>query len=61
MVASLLRGCGLFLGRADELIPPTRDNPEGHWENQRIVDINDALLAELGGGWDQPPVLAAGW
>ncbi len=61
MLASLLRGCGLFLGNADELIPPTRDNPEGHWENQRIVDINDALLAELGGGWDHPPVFAAGW
>ena len=61
MLASLLHGCGLFLGRADELVPPTRDNPEGHWENQKIVEINDALLAELGGGWDCPPAFTAGW
>lgn len=61
MLASLLHRCGLFLGRAEELIPPTRDNPEGHWEHQRIVALNDALFAELGGGWDCPPVLPENW
>lgn len=61
MAARLLHACGLDLGPEEGLVPATADNPDGHWENARIVGINDLLLNELGGGWDQPPALPAGW
>src|SRR5215813_13113765 len=59
MVARLLNLAGVYLGREDELIPANQGNPEGHWEHARLVEINDAILSELGGGWDCPPDLAA--
>jgi hypothetical protein len=31
------------------------DNPEGHWENWDIVNLNDKILKEAGGSWDNPP------
>lgn len=30
------------------------ENPKGFFENERIVNFNDRLLALLGGGWDNP-------
>ena len=32
----------------DELVPPNPGNPEGHWEPQGMVDINDRMLADAG-------------
>lgn len=58
MVARLLNVCGLYLGREQDILPPNPTNPEGHWEHERIVEINDELLAEFGGGWDYPPDLS---
>jgi hypothetical protein len=40
---------------------PGPDNPAGYWENRDIKELNDELLARLGGSWDQPPVLDHGW
>jgi hypothetical protein len=56
MVARLLNLCGLYLGKDEELMPPTQDNVDGYWENLRFVEINDSLLAQLNGAWDLPPV-----
>lgn len=61
MVAQLLDRCGLYLGRRDQIIPPTTSNVDGHWEHQEIVSLNDAILAAMGGAWDLPPELAHGW
>jgi hypothetical protein len=44
----------LMEGKAD-------DNPKGFWEQQPLVDLNDDLLAELGGPWWDTPALAPGW
>src|SRR6516164_11525587 len=55
LVARLLNLCGLYLGREQDILPPNPTNPEGHWEHEPIVEINDELLAEFGGGWDYPP------
>jgi GT2 family glycosyltransferase len=57
MVAKALHLAGLFLGEEADLIDPTPDNPDGYWENARFVDVNDEILAALGGGWDNPPVV----
>jgi GT2 family glycosyltransferase len=61
MVARLLRMCGLDLGQESDLIPSGRDNEEGFWEHKHFVQLNDDLLAALGGGWDFPPPVTPGW
>jgi GT2 family glycosyltransferase len=57
MIAKALHLAGLFLGEEADLIDPTPDNPDGYWENARFVDVNDEILAALGGGWDSPPAV----
>lgn len=61
MVVRLLNICGLYLGAAGDLVPPTPDNPEGYWENVRFQNISVALLESWGGAWDVPPPLPQGW
>ena len=50
LVASLLDRCGLD-GGVHEMLAQA-DNPSGFFENQRIVDLNDALLDRLHLRWD---------
>src|SRR4051812_19396084 len=52
---------GVSLGEQDQLLAPGGDNPAGYWENRFLQEFDDALLARLGGVWDQPPVLPHGW
>jgi hypothetical protein len=61
LTANLLRQAGLWLGEENGLHPATADNLDGHWENIAVTEINDALLNELGGGWDNVPEFPAGW
>lgn len=61
MVARLLQACGVFLGPEDELSQPARDNLGGYFENLHFVKLNEDLLAQFGGGWDDPPILPTGW
>lgn len=61
MVANLLRLCGLRLGPEGDMLPPAFDNPEGFWEHLEFKRLNDELLAALGGTYDAPPPLPAGW
>jgi hypothetical protein len=62
MVMSLLARLGLDVGDQQDLIPANDSNLDGHWENIHFVDLDDALLGVMGGGWDYPPArdLAAG-
>lgn len=60
MVTRLLQACGLFLGREDELGFDSNDG-EPHFENVRFVALNDEILSRLGGSWNNPPELSAGW
>lgn len=61
MITRLLNVCGLYLGPDRELLPPTSHNEEGYWENARFMEMNDAILKQLGGAWDCPPPLEPGW
>lgn len=61
MIARLLQRCGLYLGAGGDLLPPAPDNPNGFWEHAEFVNINEALLNDLGGGWDYPPPLPDDW
>ena len=60
MVARLLNLAGLSLGPDEGLAPPKDDNPDGFWENVRIVAVNDELLTAAGGAWDLPPARLPG-
>ena len=56
-VARVVNLLGVDLGPEEDLMEAKPDNPEGFWENRRIVQIDDDLLAVLGGRWDEPPPL----
>jgi hypothetical protein len=62
MITRLLNLCGLYLGREEAMLPPSpEDNPDGYWENQSITDLNEEILASLGGSWSRPPEMPTGW
>jgi len=62
MVTRMLHECGVYLGEDKDLLPPSaEDNREGYWENNRIVGINNAILAAFGGTWDAPPEFPEHW
>ncbi len=47
-----LQASGLFLGDCHTW---NKHNEKGNRENQKFVDLHDAILAENGGAWDSPP------
>ncbi|MGH8030425.1 MAG: hypothetical protein ACREO3_10880, partial [Arenimonas sp.] len=52
-----LLGCAL----PSDLLGANESNPEGHWESQRAIEINDTLLSALGRRWDDIRELPADW
>jgi hypothetical protein len=60
-VAGALRFLGVSLGAPERMLRPGPDNPKGYFEIQAVTQLDDELLAHLGGAWDQPPVLDPGW
>jgi hypothetical protein len=61
MVARLLHACGASLGPEDELNQPAPHNREGQFENVDFVQLNEDILAQFGGSWDDPPRFPPGW
>ena len=61
MVARLLHLCGLYLGQEDDLKHGSANNPEGFWENVKLLKVNEDILGELGSAWDCPPPALGGW
>jgi hypothetical protein len=61
VTARALQLLGASLGDPDGLQPPGPDNPTGYWENRYLKELDDEILAALGGAWDAPPVLDPGW
>jgi hypothetical protein len=55
MVAKTLRLGGMWFGEDQDFISPAADNPEGFFEHERMVRLNDDLLEATGGAWDHPP------
>lgn len=49
---------GVPIGREERLMPVQADNPAGFWEHLALMEVNDAVLARLGGAWDAPPAPA---
>src|SRR6185295_14229625 len=61
VVAGALALLGASLGEPSRLLKAGADNPKGYFEIRAVVELDDELLAHLGGAWDQPPVLDPGW
>lgn len=55
LVAQACSEAGISAGPEAELLSAQADNPEGFYENRRLVELNDALIAESGGSWFSPP------
>ena len=55
-LAGSLEQRGLHLGEVYQWRPY---NAKGNRENQRVMDLNDAVLAHSGGRWDDPPATLA--
>ena len=58
-ITHALQILGADLG--SRLIAPAPDNPDGFFENQDVVAINDDLLEDLGHAWDDFRFLPDGW
>ena len=61
LVAGLVRLLGVDLGPEAHLLPPNYGNPKGFWEHKQFVQLNDQVLATLGGTWHELPTFAPGW
>lgn len=61
MLANVVKSIGIDLGPEHRLFAGNPDNPDGFFENREIVQLNEELLAFLGGAWDTPPEMDAGW
>jgi hypothetical protein len=59
-LAGALAAMGLGLPEASDLVVGMPDNPN-HYESSSLIAFNDELLERLGGRWDIPPELHAGW
>lgn len=52
-LAKALLDQGVDMGK--RLMGPGEFNPQGHFENLDFVELNDLILATVGGSWDDPP------
>lgn len=55
LITQLLNRCGVYLGAPEDLMPASRNNTDGFWENLRFVRVNERLLAASDGQWFAPP------
>lgn len=53
LVAKGLHEAGVHMG--DRLLGPGHGNPEGHYEDVAFLRLNEAMLKEAGGAWNEPP------
>ena len=58
-LTGLLQLLGVDLG--SDLMAPQADNEKGFFENNKVVKLNERILAALGSDWDDLRPLPAGW
>jgi hypothetical protein len=61
VLARVLNLLGAYLGPPEQMMPAAPENPKGFWEHLAITQVNDAILARLGGTVLDPPGFAEGW
>ena len=60
-LAGALAALGLDAGPSEALMPADEGNPEGYFEVTSIAELDEMILALLGGRWDIPPRRDVGW
>lgn len=58
-LTGLLQLLGVDLG--SDIMAPRADNEKGFFENNKVVKLNEGILAALGSDWDDLRPLPAGW
>ena len=58
-LTGVLQKLGVELG--EELLPPSRDNQKGYFENAEVVAVQETLFAGLHRSWQDPRELPDGW
>lgn len=61
LTVRVLNLLGVDLGTPESLIPGNEQNVKGYWEQRPIFEVNEAVLAALGGTYANPPVVKPGW
>ena len=52
LIARYIHDLGYSIG--DDIMSPSFDNPEGFYENNLIVELNNSILKKFGSTWDRP-------
>lgn len=60
-VTRIVNLLGVPLGREEGLLAGDERNAKGYWESGNLMLFHEHLLSWLGGRWDAPPALKAGW
>ncbi len=61
LVANCLHELGVYLGEPHEMVAPGGDNPDGFYEHEAIVGLQEALLTRLAVPWYTVPILSDGF
>ena len=61
LLARVINVLGVDLGPQERMLAPNEWNPQGFWEQKAIMELNDAILATLGGDYWNPPARPEGW
>ena len=59
LAIEILSRLGLWIGTEDQLIGATEYNPRGHFELVAGVELNNEVLRQAGGSWDNPPAMGS--
>src|SRR3954465_4346966 len=60
-ITAAVAALGVPLGVPNDRMAPREENAEGFHESVRITTFNELVLRRMGGRWDAPPRLPAGW
>ena len=58
-LTGVLQKLGVALG--EELLPPSRDNPKGYFENAAVVAVHESLFSTLSRTWQDPRPMPPRW
>jgi len=61
LCSRLVNLLGASLGPEEELLGGGPDNPDGFWENVRILDVHERILKKIGRFWHDILPLPDGW
>ena len=61
LATKMLDILGVYLGPEEHFMEPTRANPRGYYELKPVFELNNGILALLGGNCWEPPVFDEAW